>query len=337
MKTLVCINPGLLQYREDKMPVSKKGYSVIRIKKLGICGTDLHAYDGTQPYFSYPRVLGHEIAAEYVSGDAPDFNDGDFCTIIPYISCNKCIACRNGKPNCCIDLKVCGVHIDGAMSEYYSVPSDALLKSEGLALNELALVEPLAIAVHGISRAAVMKGEFVLIMGAGPIGLGLAMFAKLAGAVVIMIDVRDDRLLFAKEQLHVDHIINASSQSATGRIKEITGNEMSTVVIDATGNLKAIEGGLNFLSHGGRYVLVGLQKEEFKFSHPEFHKRETTLMSSRNATRNDFEFVIQSIKNKVIDPSVFITHTVSFNNLKNEFEKFADPANGVMKAIIEFD
>lgn len=337
MKTLVCINPKQLQYREDKMPVAGEGYSIIKIKKIGICGTDLHAYDGTQPYFSYPRVLGHETAAEYVSGDAEDFNAGDICTIIPYLPCNNCIACRNGKPNCCVNLKVCGVHIDGAMSEYYLVPSGALLKSEGLKLEEMALIEPLAIAAHGIRRAGVMKNEFVLIMGAGPIGLGLAAFAKLAGASVIMVDMRQDRLLFSKEKLNADHIIEASKTLTKEEVMKITHNEMAPVVIDATGNLKAIESGLNFLAHGGRYVLVGLQKEDFKFNHPEFHKRETTLMSSRNALRSDFEFVIESVKSKSIDPSVLITHTVSFDKVKDEFEKLADPFSGVIKAVIEFD
>jgi 2-desacetyl-2-hydroxyethyl bacteriochlorophyllide A dehydrogenase len=337
MKTLVCINPKQLQYREDKMPVAAKGYSIIKIKKIGICGTDLHAYDGTQPYFNYPRVLGHEIAAEYVSGDAVNFNAEDPCTIIPYIACNNCIACRNAKPNCCADLKVCGVHIDGAMSEYYLVPSGAVLKTEGLAGDEMALIEPLAIAAHGIGRAGVIKNEFVLIMGAGPIGLSLAAFAKLAGATVIMVDTRSDRLMFSKQKLHADHIIDATKALVKEEVKEITNSEMAAVVIDATGNLKAIESGLDFLSHGGRFVLVGLQKGGFKFNHPEFHKRETTLMSSRNATRSDFEFVIQSVKSKAIDPSLLITHKVSFDRVKNEFEKFADPASGVVKAIIEFD
>lgn len=229
------------------------------------------------------------------------------------------------------------MHIDGAMSEYYSVPSDALLKSKGLALNELALVEPLAIAVHGIRRAAVMKGEFVLIMGAGPIGLSLAVFAKLAGAKVIMVDTRSDRLQFSKHKLHADHIIDAAKALVKDEVKKITNNEMAPVVIDATGNLKAIESGLDFLSHGGRYVLVGLQKEDFKFNHPEFHKREATLMSSRNAAKNDFEFVIASIKSKLIDPSVLITNRVSFDKVKSEFDNLADPVNGVVKAIIEFD
>jgi 2-desacetyl-2-hydroxyethyl bacteriochlorophyllide A dehydrogenase len=337
MKTLVCKNPGQLEYREDKMPVADKGYSIIKIKRIGVCGTDLHAYDGTQPFFSYPRVLGHEIAAEYVSGDAVGFNSGNACTIVPYIACKKCIACRNKKYNCCVDLKVCGVHIDGAMSEYYSVPSDALLKGQGLGLNELSLVEPLAIAAHSIWRAGVTKDEHVLIMGAGPIGLALAAYAKLAEAVVTMLDMRSDRLLFSKEKLNVDHIIDAASSFVTDEIKKITDNEMATVVIDATGNLKAIENGLNFLSHGGRYVLVGLQKGDFKLNHPEFHKRETTLMSSRNATRNDFEFVISSIKNKAIDPTLLITHKVNFNKAKEEFAGFADPENRVIKAIIEFD
>lgn len=335
MKTLVCEEPGKFLFKESAYPESRKGYSIIRIKKIGICGTDIHAFGGTQPYFNYPRVLGHEIAAEFVEGDVQGFSKGDKCSFIPYIPCKKCIACRNGKTNCCTDIKVCGVHIDGAMSEYYSAPSDLLLHGDGLSDDELALVEPLAIALHGINRAAVKEHEFVLVMGAGPIGLGLVAFAKIKGAKVIVMDIRDDRLQFSKEKLNADHLINARSADAAEQVKKITENDMCTVVIDATGNLGAINNGIKFLAHGGRYVLVGLQKEAFSFSHPEFHKRETTLMSSRNAVKEEFEEVIRVIKNKKLDPAVFITHRIAFDDVKEKFDFICDPQNSVVKALIE--
>jgi 2-desacetyl-2-hydroxyethyl bacteriochlorophyllide A dehydrogenase len=221
------------------------------------------------------------------------------------------------------------------MAEYYSVPSDVLLSSSGLDFDELALVEPLAIALHGINRAAVKQNEFVLVIGAGPIGLGLIAFAKIYGATVIVMDVRDDRLQLSKQKLSANYLINGASADAIEQIKIITGTDMCPVVIDATGNLKAINNAIHYLAHGGRYVLVGLQKETFSFSHPEFHKREATLMSSRNAIRAEFEEVIRYIKNKKIDPSVLITHRLAFDEVKDKFCEICNPANEVVKAIIE--
>jgi threonine dehydrogenase-like Zn-dependent dehydrogenase len=169
MKSLVCVKPGLFEYKEMPVPVLIPGHAILKIKRIGICGTDLHAYQGTQPYFNYPRILGHELAADLVEMDgASDFVPGEALTFIPYFNCGKCIACRNGKPNCCTNLKVCGVHINGGMVDYLSVPADSLVKSRGLSYDELALVEPLAIGAHGIRRAEVKPGEFVLVVGAGP-------------------------------------------------------------------------------------------------------------------------------------------------------------------------
>jgi 2-desacetyl-2-hydroxyethyl bacteriochlorophyllide A dehydrogenase len=338
MKTLVCTRPGVFEYTYAMRPAVQEGYAVIKIKRIGICGTDLHAYTGTQPYFNYPRILGHELAADFVEGDrADEFLPGEALTFIPYFNCGKCIACRNAKPNCCTDIKVCGVHIDGGMSEYLSVPSYSLVKSRGLSYDELALAEPLAIGAHGIRRANVKPGEFVLVIGAGPIGLGTIEFARIAGANVIAMDINDQRLQFCKKQLNIKHIINPAKKNALARLKEITNGDMPVVVIDATGSQKAINNALQYLAHGGRFVLIGLQKEDISFSHPEFHKRETTLMSSRNATRQDFEQVIDSIKKGLINPAAYITHRVKFDALKDVFETWLDPAAGVIKAVVEVD
>ncbi|MEO6730946.1 MAG: zinc-binding alcohol dehydrogenase family protein [Ferruginibacter sp.] len=338
MEALICIKPGVFDYIDILPPSMQPGQAIIKIKRIGICGTDLHAYKGTQPFFSYPRILGHELAAELVEADgADDFVQGEAVTFIPYFNCGKCIACRNGKPNCCADIKVCGVHIDGGMVSYLSVPSYSLIKSQGLGYDELALVEPLAIGAHGVRRANVQKDEFVLVIGAGPIGLGTMEFARIAGAKVIALDINDQRLQFCKERLKVNDTINGSTEDVLARLKEITNGDMPTVVIDATGSQKAINNALQYLAHGGRFVLIGLQKEAISFSHPEFHKRETTLMSSRNATREDFEHVIDSMKKGLVDPTTYITHRVKFGGLKDVFESWLDPATGVIKAMVELD
>ena len=338
MKTLVCIRPRQFDYVSEEEPQLTKGHAIIRIKRIGICGTDLHAFEGTQPFFEYPRVLGHELAGELVAfDDAPGFTIGEAVTIIPYFNCDHCIACRMGKPNCCSSIQVCGVHIDGGMTEYLSVPSYSLVHGDGLRFDQLALLEPLAIGAHGVGRASVQPGENVLIVGAGPIGLGTIEFARIAGANVIVMDVNEERLQFCKEKLKVENVINAGSSDVIEQLKSVTNGEMPSVVIDCTGNLKAINQSFKYISYGGRYVLIGLQKGDICFSHPEFHKREATLMSSRNATRADFEKVIDALTKKEIVPENYITHRVKFDEVKDQFEEWLNRANHVIKAMVEME
>ena len=336
MQALVCTQPGHFEYSSIADPVLTVGHALLKIQRIGICGTDLHAFEGTQPYFSYPRILGHELAAEIINPNgAEGFVTGELITFIPYFNCGNCIACRNGKPNCCAQIQVFGVHIDGGMAAYISVPHYALVHGGGLSSDELALTEPLAIGAHAVRRATIQTGEFVLVIGAGPIGLGTMEFAKIAGATVIALDINEDRLSFCQNRLHIPHIIHAASGNVYEQLKEITHGDMPTVVIDATGNLEAINHAFQYLAHSGRYVLVGLQKGDISFSHPEFHKREATLMSSRNATRTDFEHVISSLKKGLVKPADYITHRVQFSEVKEVFASWLNPANGVIKAIVE--
>ncbi len=336
MKALVCTTPRQFDYINTEMPITAEGETLLKIERIGICGTDLHAFEGTQPYFNYPRILGHELAATIVETKAIGFTADDKVTIIPYMHCGNCTACNSGKNNCCVNMRVFGVHIDGGMREFVTVPNHALLKSEGLSIDELGLIEPLAIGAHAVNRAAVTKGEFVLVIGAGPIGLGIAQFARIAGAHVIVVDVNDDRLQFCSTNVGVEHTINPLKQDVMEALKLITRNNMPTVVIDATGNLDAINNAFVYLAHGGRYVLVGLQKEQISFSHPEFHKREATLMSSRNANVSDFEHVMESIKNGLVQPANYITHKVAFDEVATQFESLLDPNSKVVKAMVVF-
>ena len=233
------------------MPLLTEDHAIIRISRIGICGTDLHAFEGTQPYFNYPRVLGHELSAEIVDiTGSSHFRKGDVVTIMPYFYCGKCIACRNEKTNCCVDLKVAGVHTDGGFCEYYAVPVYSLIHGRGLSHEALALTEPLSIGAHGIRRAQIKSGDNVLIIGAGPIGLGLMEFARLEGANVIAMDVNYTRLSFCREHLKVTTI------NSPDELDQLTGGEMAIVVIDATGNLNAINQGFRYIAHGGKYVLV---------------------------------------------------------------------------------
>ncbi|WDF68816.1 zinc-binding alcohol dehydrogenase family protein [Sphingobacterium oryzagri] len=336
MKKLICAEPGTFVYADDDMPKAGAGQSLLRIRKIGICGTDIHAFAGRQPFFNYPRVLGHEVAADYVAGDAEGFSPGDKVTVVPYFTEGKDIASRMGKPNCTADMRVLGVHIDGAMAEYIVVPSASLRKEEGLGYDELVLVEPLAIGAHGIQRGGIVPGEFVLVIGAGPIGLGIIALSKIGGAKVIALDVDSARLETAAA-LGASYTISAKDSDVYEQIHTITKGDMPTLIFDATGNTIAINNAFQYMAHGARYVLVGLQKEEIHFSHPEFHKREGTLMSSRNALGSDFEYVMERLKDKSLKPEQFITRRVKFADAAALFADSTSPLSSGIKTVIEFD
>ncbi len=324
--------------REVPAPIIRPDEVLVRIRRIGICGTDLHAFEGTQPYFSYPRVLGHELSGdiEAVGDEAIDFHKGEKVTILPYMACHSCIACRNGKTNCCVNMKVMGVHADGGFCEYVSVPSRSVFHGGDMTRCDLALVEPLSIGAHAVRLAAVQPDENVLVIGAGPIGIAVAAVAGSLGAKVIVMDVNQERLDFVRNNYHIDHTINVLDNPVE-ELKSLTDGDFVPVQFDVTGNLKAIENGLQFLAHGGRYILVGLQREPFCFSHPDFHKRETLMQSSRNATREDFETVISMIQNGKIDPAPMVTHKLEFDNLPAEFPGLLDPSSKVIKALVFID
>jgi 2-desacetyl-2-hydroxyethyl bacteriochlorophyllide A dehydrogenase len=335
MRYLRCESPGHLAYGDEDISPAR-GAALLRITRTGICGTDLHAFEGTQPYFTYPRILGHELAAVIESVDpSSGFRAGERVTVLPYLSCGECHMCRGGETNACVSMRVCGVHVDGGMREYFEVPPANLLRAGSLTDDQLALVEPLAVGAHAVRRAGVKEGDHVVVIGAGPIGIATVLFAKLAGARVVVIDVNPWRLEHCSFISGIE-TFKGTSQEAAPMLMDRTEGRMPSIVIDATGNLAAINDGFRLLGHGSTYVLVGLQKEPISFSHPEFHKREAMLMSSRNATRSDFEFVMEAISAKCIDPLPMITQRIAFASVAMEFPRLLAPGSRVMKAMIEF-
>lgn len=338
MKTITCQIPGEFVFTEQAKPKCDAGEALVRMQRLGICGTDLHAYAGVQPFFTYPRVLGHELAGEIIEiGDNKEgLKSGDSVAVMPYLECGRCIACRNGKTNCCTDMNVLGVHSDGGMREYISIPADHLIKNDKLSVDQLALVECLAIGAHAVRRAEIRTNENVLVVGAGPIGLGLMQFARIAGGSVTVLDVSKERLAFAAKHIDIDHTIQAGAVDIKERLNELTDGDFPTVIFDATGNQQSMMDNFLYLAHGGKYVLVSLVMTDICFPDPEFHKRETTLLSSRNATREDFLWVMECMENQrlVIDP--LITHRCSFENLIDHFQQWTKPGTTVIKAIVEF-
>lgn len=309
----------------------------MRVHRVGVCGTDIHAFGGRQPFFTYPRVLGHELGVEVleVGVGVANVGPGDRCSVEPYVNCQRCVACRRGKPNCCAELRVLGVHSDGGMCERLVVPARKLHPSSRLTFDQLALVETLGIGCHAVERARPERGEFVLVVGAGPIGLSVVQFAVEAGARVIVLDVNADRLGFCSRQLGVAHAVNAALEDPLEALLRLTGGDLPTAVLDATGSPKSMAAAFDFPAPGGRMVFVGLFQGDVAFSDPNFHRRELTLMGSRNALPSDFTRIIGLIEAGRIDTTPWITHRAPLAGVPDAFPTWVRPETGVVKAMIE--
>lgn len=334
MLTIICDEPGKLSAIDRPKPVRGQSEVLVKLRRIGVCGTDLHIFTGNQPYLSYPRVMGHELAATVEEAPAGSrLSPGDTVSIIPYISCGRCSACLKGKTNCCRNIGVLGVHRDGGMTEYLSLPEEFVLKAEGLSLDQAAMVEFLAIGAHAVTRARVETGQKVLVVGAGPIGLSVAIFAQLDGGDVTIIDGRADRLEFASRHLGISSTVTLGASDAE-QLSAVTDGDFFDVVFDATGNPKAMERGFGFVGHGGTYVLVSIVSSDISFSDPEFHKRETSLLGSRNATPADFERVMQAMRAGQV-PDALITHRMALSEVPERFAGLTNPSAGVVKALVE--
>ena len=337
MKAIVLEEPErLLAVDREEPGTPQPGEALVAVQRVAVCGTDLHAFRGNQTFFTYPRILGHELAVEVleigpgVSNVAP----GQTCAVEPYLDCGECVACRSGRSNCCVALSVLGVHQDGGLQERLRVPARKLHTSEELGLDALALVEMLSVGAHAVARSGVEPGHRALVIGAGPIGLGVMAFARLAGAEVIALDVDSDRLEHCGEALGVEHTVLAG-EDALHSVEELTEGDRADVVFDATGSPASMEAAFAHVAHGGRLVLVGHANAEITFSDPLFHGREMTLLASRNAQPEDFKRVISAIEQSRVDVGGWISHRTGFDDLVGAFPAFVRRDGGLIKAIVD--
>ncbi|WP_282095599.1 zinc-binding alcohol dehydrogenase family protein [Epibacterium ulvae] len=322
--------PGKFSIQQRPEPVAAPdGWVLVDICAVGLCGTDYHIFEGKHPFLQYPRVIGHELSGR-IAEDKAGWRKGDLVVINPYLACGACHACRRGKPNCCENIEVLGVHRDGGLTTRVSVPSGNLIAAEGLSAQQAAMVEFLAIGAHAVQRSGVTAEDKVLVTGAGPIGLGAALFARLKGAGVSLLDLDSKRLNLAKERFG---LTDCYSDIATA----LENNEGYDAVFDATGHKGAIEAGFCLVAHGGSYVLVSVVKEDITFSDPEFHKREMRLIGSRNALSGDFDWVMSAIRDGSIDTDALCSEVIRLKDLPDRFADLSADRSGIIKVIVELE
>ncbi len=334
MRAAICREPFDLRLVQRPEPIASDSDVLVRISRVGLCGTDYHIYTGNQPFLTYPRVIGHELAGEVVRAPVgSQFRAGQQVTINPYLACGRCIACRRGKPNCCADIAVLGVHTDGGLCDRIAVPPSAVIDATELTLDQAAMVEFLAIGAHAVARATLSAGDRTLVVGAGPIGIATALFARLDGTRVTLLDTSPARLAFVRDRLGFADVQLADAE-AYAALTAATDGEFFDAVFDATGNIAAMRGGLHYVAHGGAYVLVSVVKDDLIFPDPEFHKRETTLIASRNALADDFARVIAAIRSGDVPTDILHTHTLTIEELGERMATLANDREGVVKALV---
>lgn len=336
MKALVCRSPGSLELADvPEPPAVPEGWARVQVSHVGICGTDFHIFAGKHPFLAYPRVMGHEVSGTVLETRRPtDLRTGQPVIVNPYLSCGRCVACRKGKPNCCVAIEVLGVHRDGAMCERILVPLSNLYPADGLSLGEAAGVEFLAIGAHAVRRSQALPGARTLVVGAGPIGLATALFARIAGNDVTLLDLDRERLDFAARTLGFAGL-HASADGSDAVVRQATGEEGFDLVFDASGSRRSIDAAFAYVAHGGSLVLVSVVNEPIGFSDPEFHKREMMLIGSRNATRTDFDHVVACIRNTSAPVARLVTHRTTLAGAARDIAHWATEKKGLVKAVID--
>lgn len=337
MKALLLEAPK--QWKQIDIPAPEKpgpGEALVRVHRVGVCGTDISGYLGKMPFFSYPRIPGHELGVEVVEVGAGVANvkAGDRCSVEPYINDPNSYSSRKGRPNCCEKLQVLGVHCDGGLRPHFILPARKLHVSTKLGFEQLALVETLAIGKHAVARSGLTADEACLVIGAGPIGLATLEFVKLSGAKTIMLDMNAARLDFCKNVMGVQHTLQPS-EKLEQNLRDLTDGHLPEVVIDATGSAASMSNAFGLVAPGGRLVYVGITTDEVKFRHPIFHRPEGTLLCSRNALPHDFGEIIGLIETGKINTQPWITHRTSFEEVINIFPSYTKPETGVIKAVID--
>lgn len=350
MKAIYIEAPGRVTIKEIEKPVRKQGEALLKVLYGGICGSDLGSYRGTFAYFEYPRIPGHEFAAEIVEIDENEkgLKPGMVVTCNPYFNCGKCYSCKRGIVNACMDNQTMGCQRDGAFCEYITMPVERIYDGKGLSPKVLAAIEPFCISYHGVQRAGIRPGDKVLVIGGGTIGVLAANAAKALGGEVYLCDIPQAKEKLARSQEIFGFsgtLINEGTESMKKAVKEITGSvtaggsEMGygfDVCIEAVGLPSTFQDCIDCAAFGGKVVLIGVGKKNLDFNFTLLQKKELKVFGSRNAMKKDFEELIDLVKNGRVDLEKIITNVYDFQDAAQAFEDFSSKGGSMLKVGIDF-
>ncbi len=334
MKNITITEPNTIGYASLPKPKLGKGEILLKVKRVGYCGTDLNTFRGLNPLVSYPRIPGHEIGAiiEELGDDVPDgFLVGQKATVIPYTNCGHCSACLKGRINACKNNQTLGVQRDGALTEYIAVPHEKVIVSANLSLAELALVEPLAVGFHAVDRARIEQNDTVAIFGAGMIGLGAVSASGLQRkAKVIAIDIDDAKLRLARKAGASD-TINSRKENLSERLADLTHGHGPDVMIEAVGIPSTFQACIEEVGYAGRVVYIGYAKDSVIYETKNFILKELDIMGSRGSTLKDFQEVISMLAAGRYPVEETLTKTVPFEDGASAMEHWNAKPSSITK------
>ena len=338
MKALKIIEKGKVEFFEIEKPEVKEGEVIIKVVKLGYCGSDLNTFRGLNPIVKYPRIPGHEIGGiiDEIGANVPDdIKIGSHVSVIPFTSCGECTACRIGRSYACKYNETLGVQRDGALTKFIAVPWQKVLVDDTLSFSQLAMIEPMAIGFHAAKRARVAKGDKVVVLGCGVIGLGTIAGANLMGGEVIAVDLVDEKLEIATKEAGAAYVINSGKENLHERLLELTNGHGPDVIIEAAGSPFTFKIAVDEVAFAGRVVYIGYTKSPVSYETKLFVMKELDIMGSRNSERIDFENVLAAIKNGKVNPEKFISHTFPFDKADVGIRLWDNDPSLVTKIIIE--
>lgn len=338
MKAIQIVKPGEIKIIEKDIPKPGKGEALLKVHYCGICGADVASYTGNQPFTTYPRIPGHEFSAEIVEieNNEKGLKQGDIVTCNPYFNCGKCYACSRGIVNACHDNQTMGVQRDGSFQEYITMPIERIIEGKGLSAKELALIEPFSISCHALSRAEINKGDNLIIMGAGPIGLFALIKARSMGARVLIADMLTARLELAKE-FGADCVVNVKEKELHKACEEFTNHNGFDVCVEACGAPETFINCIEESAHGANIILIGNGKRETTFVHSIILKKELNIFGSRNAFTKDFEELINLVKSGNAHIDKMISAVYDIDNANDAFESLSHNDGSLAKILINFE
>lgn len=339
MRAIQITAPKEIKIVKVETPYPGPSEVLVKIKYVGFCGSDLSSFLGKNPMVKYPVIPGHEVAGriQKVGGSVPDsIVTGQDVTVIPYTSCGECASCRRGRSNACQFNQTLGVQRNGAMSEYLVVPWTKILSAKGLSMKELAVIEPLTVGFHAVSRGRVEKTDLVAVLGCGIIGIGAILGAKQRGSRVIAIDVDDSKLEMAKK-LGADFAVNSLTENLNSKLEELTDGQGPDVIIEAAGQTATYLAAINNVAFTGRVVCIGYAKDEIAFATKLFVQKEIDILGSRNADNHDFEDVIKLLSSGSINIEDLLSEITVPEKAMKAVKNWASKPGSVFKILVDFD
>lgn len=338
MKAVQITEAGKVQVADIVKPTLGAGEILLRIKYVGFCGSDLNTYLGRNPMVKMPVIPGHEVGAvieEIGEGVPAGFEKGMNVTVNPYTNCGKCASCRNGRVNACEHNETLGVQRNGSMQEFLVLPWTKVIPATGLSDKECALIEPMSVGFHAVSRAQVTDIDTVAVIGCGMIGLGAIVRASLRGARVIAMDIDDEKLELAK-RLGASMVINSKTENVVERVRELTDGYMADVVIEAVGSPVTYVTAIDIIAFTGRVACIGYAKSEVAFQTKYFVQKELDIRGSRNAMPEDFRAVIHYLQNGNCPMNELISAVVKPEEAGEALQKWSENPGKVFRMLVEF-